>query len=56
MVKNRIAVCVSIPVSVLRRIDKIRGDTPRSRFIGQLCEMAVDSPAYRETEEEAQYE
>lgn len=47
---NRISVLVSD--AVLKRIDKARGITPKSRFVAQLLEEALEIPA----KERKQYE
>jgi metal-responsive CopG/Arc/MetJ family transcriptional regulator len=40
MVNNAISVGISLPEQIIQKIDKDRGDVPRSRFLLRLVEHA----------------
>jgi len=49
MVNNAISVGISLPEQIIEKIDKDRGDVPRSRFLLRLVEHAYDAKEVRES-------
>jgi hypothetical protein len=49
MVNNTMSVGISLPEQILKKIDKDRGDVPRSRFLLRLVEHAYDAEEVSES-------